>query len=625
MCRTRYSIVVLLLCWSSCVVNAAGLGCDKTERAFNNLKLSALDIPQQDISGDHLAICSGARTCCSQSMELALSEFSRRQLDDSVRQTVGAVADDLGSQGSNFDEFFRGMMNESRAALDTMFKKTYGVLYERNAHVFTDLFKQLEMYYATGSRDLVDVMNDFFTVLYKRMFTVLNSQHSFDDTYLQCVAKHMEGLKPFRDVPAELTQQLKRSFVATRTLVQGLHTGHDVVKRLKTVNVTPSCGSALMKMSQCSTCSGMPRIKSCHGLCLNVAKGCLAHHSRLNEQWHEFIDGISDLVSRLEGPFNIESVVNPINVRISNAIMNFQDNGFEVSRKIFDGCGEPKLRRRRQAGGDAPSYDAPDFKNVKFQMYPEDGEEPEPSPLLRVLGQIRSRVRPLKTFWYELPSHLCNDRDMAAPPSRIMNCWNGTDKSRYDQAVTKDGMQAQVSNPEVPVDPLYTDSDVNEAILDLKRATMRLRDAYNGQTVTWEQPESSPEFHGTPLEAGSGSGDGAGYDVDAEMDPELDADIYDGEGSGGYSDDYRDDYDDERHDDDLEPTGTGGFGRGGDDVDVDVDNERDNTIDFETPDETNRLPGAGAGSGAHKPKMSLARAVTVLVCPTLVAWIGTFI
>ena len=64
-----------------------------------------------------------------------------------------------------------------------------------------------------------------------------------------------------------------------------------------------------------------------------------------------------------------------------------------LCRQIFEGCGEPKLRRRRQAGGDAPSYDAPtDFKKVKLQTYPDGGMEAEPSPLLRVLGQIRSRV-----------------------------------------------------------------------------------------------------------------------------------------------------------------------------------------------------------------------------------------
>ena len=42
-------------------------------------------------------------------------------------------------------------------------------------------------------------------------------------------------------------------------------------------------------------------------------------------------------MSRLEGPFNIESVVSPINVKISYAIMNFQDNGFDVSRKVNPG------------------------------------------------------------------------------------------------------------------------------------------------------------------------------------------------------------------------------------------------------------------------------------------------
>ena len=123
--------------------------------------------------------------------------------------------------------------------------------------------------------------------------------------------------------------------------------------------------------------------------------------------------------------------------------------------------------------------------------------------------------------------------------------------------------------------------------------------------------ESSPESAGGPLEVGSGSGDGAAYDVDAEMDD----DDYGIEGSGPddvYPDDYRDDYRD--YDDDL----------GGGAAERDPDNTFSNTVDFE-PEETNRVPDSSVPSGAHKPRMSLARAVTVLVCPTLVAWIGTFI
>lgn len=37
---------------------------------------------------------------------------------------------------------------------------------------------------------------------------------------------------------------------------------------------------------------------------------------------------------RLLGPFNIELVVIPINVKISEGIMNFQENAQKVSQKV---------------------------------------------------------------------------------------------------------------------------------------------------------------------------------------------------------------------------------------------------------------------------------------------------
>lgn len=46
----------------------------------------------------------------------------------------------------------------------------------------------------------------------------------------------MEELQPFGDVPQKLTTQIKRSFVALRTFVQGLATGRDVVRNVLKVN-----------------------------------------------------------------------------------------------------------------------------------------------------------------------------------------------------------------------------------------------------------------------------------------------------------------------------------------------------------------------------------------------------
>lgn len=40
------------------------------------------------------------------------------------------------------------------------------------------------------------------------------------------------------------------------------------------------------------------------------------------------------VIDRLLGPFNIEMVVEPINIKISEAIMNFQENNSPVSRRV---------------------------------------------------------------------------------------------------------------------------------------------------------------------------------------------------------------------------------------------------------------------------------------------------
>lgn len=48
------------------------------------------------------------------------------------------------------------------------------------------------------------------------------------------------------------------------------------------------------------------------------------------------LDAMLGLAERLEGPFNFESVIDPIDVKISDAIMNMQENSMQVSQKVSD-------------------------------------------------------------------------------------------------------------------------------------------------------------------------------------------------------------------------------------------------------------------------------------------------
>lgn len=135
-----------------------------------------------------------------------------------------------------FSEFFTELLENSKKDLHEMFVRTYGLLYQQNAEVFSKLFRDLKMYYKGESLNLVDILNDFFTNLLQRMFELLNAQYVFEKDYLHCVTRHMDDLKPFGDIPQKLKLQVKRAFIAARTFVRGLAIGRDVILAMERVS-----------------------------------------------------------------------------------------------------------------------------------------------------------------------------------------------------------------------------------------------------------------------------------------------------------------------------------------------------------------------------------------------------
>lgn len=147
--------------------------------------------------------------------------------------------------------------------------------------------------------------------------------HHFLLRYLNCVSEYMKDLKPFGDVPDKLSVQVKRSFVATRTFVQALSAAADVAKNMISVRPLVECTAALTKMSTCGACMGYSE-KPCEQFCVDVMKTCLQQYVELDAEWDLFVAQMEKVSDRLLGPFNIVMVVEPINIKISEAIMNFQ-------------------------------------------------------------------------------------------------------------------------------------------------------------------------------------------------------------------------------------------------------------------------------------------------------------
>ncbi|XP_056144997.1 glypican-6-like [Lampris incognitus] len=504
--------VETLLCTLCLLLAAAGAdfkarNCSEVRDACVGRGFSFAHVPLQEISGEHLRVCPQGNTCCSQEMEDKFGQQSKQDFENLADETSHELRSTFVSRHKKFDEFFLELLENTEKSLNEMFVRTYGKPYLQNSEVFQNLFAELKRYYTGGNVNLEEMLNDFWSRLLERMFTLLNSQYVITEDYLECISKYTDQLKPFGDVPRKLKAQVTRAFIAARTFVQGLSVGREVAHRVSKVSSIPACIRALTKMLYCPFCQGMPTVKPCKNYCLNVMKGCLANQADLDPEWNQYIDAMLLVAQRLEGPFNIESVMEPIDVKISEAIMNMQDNSAQVSYRVFQGCGQPK-----PAGMTRSARGVSDVFNARFRPY-----SPEERPTtaagtsldrLRIVWSamqhsvvdIKEKLKLSKKFWSNLPNEICLEDKVTAGEADNEQCWNGHSKGRYFPEVQKDGLTNQLNNPEVSVDITRPDTFIRQQIMALRVMTNKLKNAYNGNDIYFQ--DSSDE--------GSGSGSGSG-------------------------------------------------------------------------------------------------------------------
>ncbi|XP_054270695.1 glypican-4 [Macrosteles quadrilineatus] len=566
-------------------VNSDSINCSSVRQLFESRKMNITDVLKQPLSANSPRRCGSGASCCSEQTELLMTSAMRRQHEQNVRQQLSTLSSVLKTRATKFDEFFKELLTTAKGGFHDMFKRTYGIIYEQNSFVFTDLFEELEHYYAKGKVDLTDTMESFFNTLYQKMFTVINSHYRFDDKYLLCVSEHMKELKPFGDVPHKLSVEIKRSFVATRTFAQSLSIAGDIVNNMLNMPLTEDCSRALVRMSGCPLCQGLD-VKTCYSYCSNVMKGCLAHHAELNNEWNSFVDAMDKVTERLIGPFNIQMVVGPIDTKISDAVMNFQENSYTVSQRVFNGCGGRPLLGERQRR--SLSFH-PRFRRAGASGEDGRGRHRERAglDLERLVRDIRSKVKDTKQFWARLPYQACNNDPYVAGGKVNDSCWNGQATGSYPHVVMGDGLSNQQNNPEVAVDVSRPNSLLNEQIFALKTITSKLKNAYNGMDVEWIDIE---EFS-----SGSGSGEGP-VDEDSEDDS--------GSGMG-----FPTERTVNRPDNVPDP------------VRPDPGNDQDNQL--HPMEDRIRYNVSSTGTSAHQTqRMSLSRALVSYLVPVVVMWFG---
>ncbi|XP_007470006.1 PREDICTED: glypican-1 [Lipotes vexillifer] len=462
--------------------------CGEVRHIYGTKGFSLSDVPQAEISGEHLRICAQGRTCCTSRMEESLANGSRAELEAALQGRGRALRAALATQLRGFDDHFRRLLTDSERALQEAFPGAFGELYVQNANAFRDLYAELRLYYRGANLHLEETLAEFWARLLERLFRQLHPQLLLPDDYLDCLGKRAEPLRPFGEAPRELRLRATRAFVAARAFVQGLGVASDVVRKVAQVPLSPECSRAVMKLVYCAHCLGVPGARPCPDYCRNVLKGCLANQADLDAEWRNLLDSMVLITDKFWGPTGAESVIGGVHLWLAEAISALQDNSDTLMAKVIQGCGNPKVN---------PQGPEPEEKRRRGKLALP--EKPPAGTLQKLVSEAKAQLRDAQDFWVSLPGTLCSEK-LAMSAASDDHCWNGVAKGRYLPEVMGDGLANQINNPEVEVDITKPDMTIRQQIMQLKITTNRLRGAYNGNDVDFQDASDDS--------SGSGSGEG---------------------------------------------------------------------------------------------------------------------
>ncbi|XP_060762089.1 glypican-1b [Neoarius graeffei] len=482
--RRALVLCVLLGAVSAESASAKSRSCAAFRQFYTSKGFSLSGVPQAQISGEHLRVCPQGYTCCTSQVEENLSNLSRKEFEDQVKESGHNLQVSLNSHYKSFDGYFQDLLNRSEASLHNSLQSIFGTLFSQNAQVFQDLYSDLRHYYRGSKMNLAEALNDFWARLLERLVRGLNGRYSMSEDYLDCVAKQAETLRPFGETIREFKLKVTRTFVAARSFVQGLVVAGEVVRKVSQVPLSVECVRALMKQTYCPHCREMAWAKPCTPYCRNVMKGCLANQADLDTEWKNLADSMLLVADRLSRPNSVDTIILSLPKRIADAIMYMQDNLYTFNSKVFQACGTP------------PENPSPEEPKKTGKIFTEDISSTSAESAEKLLSDASRKIRSMMQYWVQLPNKLCVDRE--AKSSDENKCWNGMAIDRYLPEVMGDGLANQINNPEVEIDITKPDIIIRQQIMQLKIMTSRMKNAINGNDVDFQ--DASDDI------SGSGSG-----------------------------------------------------------------------------------------------------------------------
>uniref|UniRef100_A0A8C3W0G0 Glypican 5 n=1 Tax=Catagonus wagneri TaxID=51154 RepID=A0A8C3W0G0_9CETA len=452
--------------------------CEEVRKLFQwRLVGPVKGLPDSPRAGPDLQVCIAKKpTCCTRKMEERYQIAARQDMQQVLQTSSSTLKFLISRNAAAFQETLETLIRQAENYTSILFCNTYRNMALEAAASIQEFFADVGLYLFGADVSPEEFVNRFFDSLFPLVYNHLIYPGVMDGSleYSECIRTARRDISPFGNIPQRVLGQMARSLMPSRTFLQALNLGIEVINTTDHLRFSKECGRALLRMQYCPHCQGLALSKPCMGYCLNVVRGCLAHMAELNSHWHLYIRSLEELSDAMHGTYDIEHVLLNFHLLVNDAVVQAHLDGQKLAEQVNKICGHPN---RTPTQSPRCSFDG-SKETHGMKISARNGEETLANRRKEFINSLRLH----RTFYGSLADQLCAN-ELAAGDGEP--CWNGEDIIKsYTQRVVGSGIKAQSGNPEVKVKG--TDPVINQ-IIDKLKHVIQLLQGRSPKPSKWER------------------------------------------------------------------------------------------------------------------------------------------
>lgn len=147
-------------------------------------------------------------------------------------------------------------MRQAENHTNALFRASYRSMADQAGGPVRELLTDVGLFLLGSELSVDDAVQRFFEALFPLIYERLIDPGLSDASpgYAECVRSSSHDLRPFGAAPSFLADQIARSGVSGKLLVQALHLGIEVINTTDHLQLSRECRRALLKMHYCPHC-----------------------------------------------------------------------------------------------------------------------------------------------------------------------------------------------------------------------------------------------------------------------------------------------------------------------------------------------------------------------------------